>query len=333
MPADPHLAPRASSGGTRVLVTGATGFVGRHILAPLLSAGCIVGATARALPEKPGPKPDPEPDPRIAWFARDLLTEGAVRDLIAAFRPDVLVHAAWYAKHGLFWHAPENEAWLAATLALANAFCEAGGRRFVGIGSCAEYDWTGDAGAPLSEADPLAPATPYGRAKVEAARQVGDLCAGTATAFAWARLFHLFGPGEHPDRLVPAVARALLRGEEAAVGSGRQVRDFCDTGYAGRAIAAVALAEITGAINIGSGEATTIADLVQQIGELCGRPELIRLGTRADRPDDPLWLVPDLKRLRTEVGFTEPHGLRERLRSTIVFWRETSGRAEARTGC
>jgi len=293
----------------RFLVTGATGFIGRHVASALAAEGARVAGVART-PPRGG-------DERLEWFGADLLAPGAAGAVVAAFRPDVLVHAAWYTRHGLFWAAAENEDWVRATVALAEVFRDAGGRRFVGIGSCAEYDWTLPGAAPWPETRALAPATAYGRAKCAAADRVSKVCAGTGVAFAWARLFHLFGRDEHPDRLVPSVALALLRGERAAIGSGRHVRDFCDSAYAGQAIAAVALATAEGAVNIGSGEPLSIGELTRLIGELCGRPDFVCLGARPDRPDDPPSMAPDLRRLREEVAFREPHDLSSRLAAAV----------------
>ena len=166
-----------------------------------------------------------------------------MRALLRELRPAVLVHAAWYVAHGKFWTAPENAAWVEASTALADAFA---GRRLVGLGSCAEYDWAGEGTSPWSETRRIAPATPYGQAKAALAARWAALGERRGIAVAWARLFHLFGPGEHPDRLVPAVLRALLEGREAATGSGLALRDFVGTGFLGRALAALAASGVVG---------------------------------------------------------------------------------------
>jgi nucleoside-diphosphate-sugar epimerase len=134
---------------------------------------------------------------------------------------------------------------------------------------------------------------------------------------AWARLFHLFGPGEHPDRLVPSVARALIGGREARVASGRPVRDFASTRFVGDALAALALSEVTGPVNVASGEARAIAELVRWIGAVLGRPGLVSLGALPDRAGEVPFMVADVTRLRREVGFTAPPCVEADLRALL----------------
>lgn len=283
----------------RLLLTGATGFVGRALLAPLRAHGFELHAVTQ------GAAPVEED---IHWHQADLLDEGAARALLRDIRPGLLVHAAWYVVHGKFWTAPENARWVEASEALAAAFAAQGGRRFIGIGSCAEYatQAPGD-GLPWPESRQLAPATPYGQAKAELAARLEALAARhPGLSVAWARLFHLFGEGEHPDRLVPSVARALVEGREAACASGLPIRDFASTRFVAEALAALAASDVAGPVNIGSGEAWAIRDIVMLLGRAAGRPDLIALGRMPDRPNEVAYMVADTRRLRREVGFSSP---------------------------
>ncbi len=292
----------------RVLVTGASGLVGRQVLAPLRALGFEVHAVAR--------QPRAGQGEGLHWHAADLLDEATAGALLRQVRPTVLVHAAWYVEHGRFWTAPENAAWLEASTALAAAFVAGGGRRLLGLGSCAEYALeAGAAGQPWPEARRIAPATPYGQAKAALAARLAGMAGGASVA--WARLFHLFGPGEAPARLVPAVALALLRGEPAACASGRPVRDFASTWWLGRALAALAASPVTGAVNVASGQGVSIAALAQQLASLAGRPELLRLGALPDRPGEVPFQVADTTRLRQAVGFTEAAPLAADLRAML----------------
>ena len=116
---------------SRVLLTGATGFIGRHILERVQSAGFKeIHAVCRHPPAEEG---------RATWHAVDLRDPAAAARLVAEVRPSHLLHAAWIATPVVYLQAPENLDWLASGLALARAFGEAGGRRFLGVGSSAEY--------------------------------------------------------------------------------------------------------------------------------------------------------------------------------------------------
>ncbi|MCA3278954.1 MAG: NAD-dependent epimerase/dehydratase family protein [Roseomonas sp.] len=283
----------------RVLVTGATGFIGRHIPPLLQARGFETHITARSTATAP---------PGITAHQLDLLRQDDARRLIADLRPDIIIHTAWYVAHGRFWTAPENTDWLEASTALAAYAAEAGTRRFVGLGTCAEYATeAGDDAFPWPEHRRIAPATPYGEAKAALARRLSEIAEARARfGIAWARLFHLFGPGENPARLVPSIMLALREGREAQCSSGRPVRDFISTPNAAAAIAALATSDVTGPVNIASGAPISIAAMARLIGHVSGRPYLVRLGALPDRANEPPYMVAHIGRLRREVGFTAP---------------------------
>jgi nucleoside-diphosphate-sugar epimerase len=290
----------------RLLLTGAGGLVGRAIVAPLLASGVELHAVSRGTPAA---------IPGVTWHRADLLDEGEARALLRDLRPATLLHAAWYVEHGKFWHAPENELWVEASQALAHAFAEAGGRRFLGIGTCAEYaDVAAGDGAPWPESRALGGATLYGRAKAALGER---LLAMPGLSVAWARLFHLFGEGEPPAKLVPDVALSLLAGREARCGSGRAVRDYASTAFLGRALAALATSGVTGPVNVASGQGRPMAEVIGTIAEIIGRPDLVRLGARPDPANEVAFMVADTTRLRREVGFTEDADLRGDLAALV----------------
>jgi nucleoside-diphosphate-sugar epimerase len=291
----------------RVLVTGAAGFIGRHIPALLQARGFETHITARgALPENAG----------VITHGVDLLRQDEAQRLIKDLRPAIIIHTAWYVAHGRFWTAPENTDWLEASTALAAYAAEAGARRFVGLGTCAEYATeAGDDAFPWPETRPIAPATPYGEAKAAFARRLAEIAEGRARfSFAWARLFHLFGPGENPARLVPSIMLALGEGREAQCASGRPVRDFISTQNAAAAITALATSDVTGPVNIASGAPISIAAMARLIAHISGRPYLLRLGALSDRPNEAPYMVAHTGRLRRDVGFTAPVSLAAQLR-------------------
>jgi nucleoside-diphosphate-sugar epimerase len=279
---------------TRVLVTGSGGFIGRRTLEPLRERG-FEGVRNTA----------------------DLLEPGAAERVIAEVRPTHLLHLAWYAEHGKFWAAPENLAWVSASLALLRAFAEAGGRRAVIAGTCAEYDWTVEAPA-LREDAPQAPATLYGAAKAGLHTVAGAYAAQAGFELAWGRVFFLYGPDEAPGRLVASVARALVAGEPARTSSGEQVRDFLHVDDVGGAFAALVGADgVTGAVNVGSGEPVAVRDVVAEIALAAGRAELLEVGALPQRPGEPPRIVADVRRLREEVGFRPRSGLAEGIASMV----------------
>jgi dTDP-6-deoxy-L-talose 4-dehydrogenase (NAD+) len=180
--------------------------------------------------------------------------------------------------------SPKNWDCLIGTLRLAAGCVQAGVKRFIGVGSCSEYDMS--AGY-LSVETPLRPTTPYAGAKAAAFLALSTLLPQQKIAFAWARLFYLYGENEDARRLVPYLRARLSAGEPAELTSGTQVRDYLDVAEAGQQIAALAFAATTGAVNICSGQAQTVRELAEKIADEYGRRDLLHFGARADNMFDP----------------------------------------------
>jgi nucleoside-diphosphate-sugar epimerase len=297
-----------------VLVTGASGFVGRPLLESLLGAGEEV----HALSSRPAPRPAAG---GVHWHQVDLLDPASVERVIADTRPERLVHLAWYMAHGRFWSGLENVQWVEASLRLLRDFAEAGGRRALIVGSCAEYAWGAE--HDLRELDsPLVPASLYGVCK-DALRRVAAAYAREAGfELAWGRLFFLYGPREQSERLVPAVIRSLLAGERVATTTGGQVRDFMHVEDAAAALVALLLGDVTGSVNIASGRALSVAEVLDLIGSLTGGEQLIDRGARPTPSGEPPRIVASVERLEREVGFRPRVSLREGLAATVQWWRE-----------
>jgi nucleoside-diphosphate-sugar epimerase len=296
---------------TRALVTGASGYIGRQTLAPLARLGFEVHALARR----------PLDEPACTWHALDLFDTEAFGAALATIRPSHLLHLAWTTEHGKFWTDPANDAWRAATLELVDRFIAAGGQRCVIAGSCTEYDWSGT--GPLSEArTPLRPATPYGHAKAATFRAVQARAAAAGLAYAHARLFFSYGPFEQPQRLVPVIIHPLLKGEPARLTAGTQVRDFLDVRDLGRCLALLLASEAEGAVNVASGEGVSVARIAGLLGDMIGRPDLIRLGAVLLQKEEPASIVADISRLVTEVRAKHEISLEQGLSDAITWWRE-----------
>ena len=283
-----------------IIVTGANGMIGRHVVTALLDGGCfdvhVLGRTVDAC-AWPGP---------VIAHQVDLLRQDAITHLMQDIQASHLIHLAWVTEHGRFWQAPENLDWTAATLHLARAFIAAGGRRLVVAGSCAEYDWSASAlptGICHETETPTRPHTLYGVAKDACRRILASFCAGADVELAWGRIFLLFDANEDSRRLVAGIIDNLLAGRPALCSPGTQIRDFMAACDVGAAFAQLACSSVTGPVNIASGIGVSVADVAMTLGNLIQRPDLIRLGALPMRPDEPPCLVANVRILADIVGF------------------------------
>jgi nucleoside-diphosphate-sugar epimerase len=281
----------------RVLVTGGTGFIGRQVLPILVERGYEVHA---GYTRKPGPQVD-----GVEWHEMDLLDIRAV-EMVEEIAASHLLHLAWYAEWGDFWVSERNLAWVEASLRLLRAFHAGAGQRVAIAGSCAEYDWFDSRWDGICREDrtPLRPNTLYGACKDSLRRVAERWGSQFGVSLTWGRIFFVYGPGEDPRRLIPSVASALVRGEAAPVTAGEQRRDFLHSADVARSFAALLDSRVEGPVNIGSGTAKPVREIVELVATAAGRPDLVEYGAIETRPGDPPVLQADTSRLREEVGFT-----------------------------
>jgi nucleoside-diphosphate-sugar epimerase len=298
----------------RILLTGATGFIGAPVARELVARGDEVHAFA-----VPGDAGRTRLEGvRVRWHEADLMDLAAVECGIEQAAPEVLVHLAWYAVPTDYLHHERNYDLVAASVRLAQRAIDMGCKRLVAAGTCFEYDLSKS--APLTESSPTAPFTVYGACKHALFEMLVQLAAARRVSFAWPRFFFLHGPNEPATRLVPAVARALLAGERARVSSGDQVRDFLHVDDAARAVAAIVRSELVGAVNVGSGAPTRVRDVVEAIANECGGLDRVDWGAVARRPGDPEFVCASTEKLRS-TGWTPRFDLRAGVAESVSWWR------------
>lgn len=240
--------------------------------------------------------------------------------LIGGIRPTHILHLAWDVTHGRFWSALDNLDWTAATLRLFRAFADTRGVRFVGAGTCAEYDWSCNW---LDEREtPTRPSTLYGTTK-NALREILEGAASeTSVSFGWGRIFFLYGPYEAPARLIPYVITALLNSEKVACGEGVQKRDFMHVDDVARAFVALLGSDVEGPVNIASGDCVPIRRVVEEIaGQLGADSQDIHFGERPTPAGDPPCLEANVSLLRDRVHFSPSRNLDAGISETIKWWR------------
>lgn len=291
----------------KVMLTGASGFIGKHVLDVLVAAGIETVTVGRRAPCN-----------RSATHEHihcDLLLDPCLPDLLTQAHATHLLHCAWYAEHGMFWTSLANNRWVEASVKLAEAFCSHGGQKVVMVGSCAEYDWRYGW---CREADtPLNAATLYGCAKDAARRLIEQVCRLHNVGFAWGRVFLPFGYGENSARLVPTLIRTL-RGDAPPVGINADVyRDFLHASDVARGAVTLLQDKAHGAYNISSGQPTALAHLATTLAlVLKAEPSLV-LSMPPNRRDEIPMLAGDNMKLR-QLGWEPTMNLRAGLEHTVA---------------
>lgn len=301
----------------KVLLTGASGFIGKHVLARLVGAGAEVHAVGRT---------PPAPLPGCHWHALDLMDAAPRCALLQDLKPTHLIHLAWTTAHGHYWHDPSNHEWVLASLALLDEFAAAGGKHALLAGTCAEDDWRQQ---PQPPSGGSAAATRYGRSKAALRLLALDRAEQLGLPLAWGRIYFPFGPGEQPQRLVPSLSRQLLAGLPAATGPGMLERDFVYVEDLAAMMMLVSERRHAGVLDFSSGQATPIGVVAAELAKLAQRPDLLRVGALPAREGDPLQLVGSDDVLRS-LGWRAEIGLSEGLRITLAWWRaQLQGSAHA----
>ena len=297
----------------RVLVTGAAGFIGSRLVRVLVESGEDV--TGIIYPGEPLDRLTGVLD-QIAVRECDLQDGRRTVEVIRASSPEAVMHLAWYTEPGKYWTSEKNLDCVVEGIGLARATAGAGCRRFVGAGTCAEYDWS--AGARLVEyGTPCRPHTLYGASKHGLFLALERYFELTDVSFAWARYNFIYGPGEAPGRLVPSVIEKLLAGQDVPCTEGRQRRDFLHVDDVASATRAILMSEVRGAVNVASGRAVEIRRVVELLSEIVGGKGRPLLGALPTRQGEPEALEPDVGRLRDEVGWKPSYSLAEGLRDMI----------------
>lgn len=307
-------------GGARavVLLTGGTGFIGEACLRRLAHEDVDIHAISRR-----GEGPLPE---RVRWRAGNLTSPESVSEIVAQIRPTHLLQVAWIATPGVYLESVENLSWLEAGLALARAFGEAGGLRAVGVGSCAEYDWSWDSF--VEDVTPLAPASLYGRCKVAMAAGLQAYAKAFGFSAAWGRIFFPYGPGDAPERLIFSVIEALAAGRELETSDGAQARDFIHVRDVADLLVRLLFSDdAEGAYNIATGDGVAIRSVITELALMLGGLTQVRFGARRAQTAEPARLVADMEKVHKKLRWRPEIALKDGLAECVKLSNLSSGDA------
>jgi nucleoside-diphosphate-sugar epimerase len=269
----------------KILLTGATGFVGMQVLRALQKNKVSISLVVR-----PGWKEKIKNYQNIVniYETNDLFSESTDWWTTKCKNIDIIIHVAWFAVSGEYLQSEKNIECLTGTLNLVQGASNAGIKKFIGVGTCFEYDFASDI---LSIDDPLKPESLYAATKVATYYTLSQFLSQKKIAFVWCRLFYLYGENENEDRLVPYIRAKLLKNQIVKLTSGTQIRDYMDVSDAGNVIAEMAFNETQGCVNVCTGTPITVRELAEKIADEYGKRKLLKFGQRDENSTDPKCVV------------------------------------------
>ncbi|WP_169543351.1 NAD-dependent epimerase/dehydratase family protein [Sneathiella aquimaris] len=292
----------------KCLITGATGYLGRHVISSLLGDGYEVLAVGRSA------APQFLEQNGLTYFELDLQDTDAVSEFLSTHKPSYLVHLAWEATPGKFWHSPDNFNWVSASSHLLKNFVEAGGERAMLAGSCAEYKWGNE---PLHETrTPRHPTTYYSVSKC-AFHDMAQVIAKDISVV-WGRIFFPYGPDEAAAKLVSHIYSTIKNDELPTFQTPDRAIDLVHVADVAAAFNRVLASDLEGAVNIGSGVAMLPDEIALICASLLGKQDLITaLQKRASETTASVSVMGDTHRLKSVLKDTDIRSFEQGLKSYL----------------
>ena len=311
-----------------VLVTGATGFIGSHVVDALLALDAEVHALTSTVSSV---------YPQRLLGVRDRVTihEGSLSDRSAmdavaeTVRPQVVFHLGAYTHVGKSWQRVDEcvQVNVQGTVNLLQALAPFGYEKLVYTGTSEIY---GDVEVPFREDGPVNPISPYAVSKYAGERYCRMFHQGKGWPVVMVRPFNAYGPAQSPDRIVPEIIVRALRGQPLLMTQGRQTRELNYVTDLARGFVAAALHGQPGRLyNLGCGEEVSMRDLAQLLLRLMGDPIVAQLGALPERPTEIWRMHADASRARAELHWEPTVSLEEGLGRTIDWYKRELGRDQS----
>jgi len=280
----------------KVLLTGATGLIGKYAIQPLLDAGFeVFAATIDADKKTPG----------VNWIKTNLLEMESIKSLFETVKPQYLLHFAWDTTPGTYLESDLNFKWLESSLEMLKQFKVQGGKRAVFAGTCFEYQFQDK---PINELTAgFNPTTKYARCKNQLREEATEFCAANDISFGWGRIFYVFGEGENEGRLVPKVIKFLKEDKPMEFSVGHLIKDYMFAGDIAGGFVKFLDSDVKGCVNICTSNPVSIKELVSLIAKKLGKEHLVKFENK--ETTEAKIIVGDNTRLTKEVGFTPKHTL------------------------
>lgn len=284
----------------KVLLTGATGLIGKYAIKPLLDLGYEVYAVST---NKEGSENN------VHWVKTNLLDLKNIKNIFEKVKPEYLLHFAWDTTAGTYLESNLNFEWVQSSLEMLKHFKTNGGKRAVIAGTCFEYKFKNE---PLKEDGELNPTYTYSKCKNNLHNLAELFCEKNDISFGWGRIFYVYGEGEQEKRLIPFVIKTLRDGKEFSTAAGDLKKDYMFAGDIAEGFVRFLDSDVKGTVNICTGEPVKIKDIALLIAKKLGKENLVKFENDPEKvKDQPPLIVGDNTRLNKEVGYKPSHTLEE----------------------
>ena len=327
----------------RVIVTGATSFIGRAVTKELLAGGPHVFAVVR--PDSPGL-------PRLEMLAPEAEGKSGRKGECLTFLPFALkdirklescpalvpssalkshsapkgmaelwLHLGWEGAGSANRQDPHVQARnIGYALDSLHTAARLGCARFLFCGSQAEY---GIVDGIMGEEILCHPVSEYGKDKLEVCRRAGEDAKALGIDYIHARIFSVYGPGDHPWSLVSTCLDTFLKGGRMELGACTQQWNFLHVRDAARALTGLLLAKVpAGVYNVAGEDTRSLKSFVEQMHRLCGERGTCEYGKRPPNAEGVVSLVPDIRKLKEAAGFAQEISFEDGIREMIGIYKE-----------
>ncbi len=300
----------------KLLVTGASGFVGAKVAELAIAAGHEVAALVR--PNGPSRRLAPLAG-RYLPLAVDLREKRSLFAAVASFRPEAIIHIAWA---GVANSARNDSSQFSenidAACALVEAGAAAGCKAFIGTGSQGEYG----AGSTMREDALPQPTTMYGAAKVAALYLTRQLAQQAGMRHAWLRLFSTYGPDDNPGWLIPSLISQMLECQRPQTTLGTQKWDWLHVDDVSRGLITAAVTPTaSGIFNLGSGVPVEVRRAVELIRDAAAPGMELVFGEIPFRSDQVMHMEADISRLKAATGWEPQVPFESGIADTVNWYR------------
>lgn len=302
----------------RAIVTGPTGAIGVALIQTLIDNNVEVLAVVRKGSERIGNIPQSE-HVRIVEFDLSELNKlpECEKD-----NYDIFYHLGW---DGTFGNSRNNIPGqlqnIQYTLDAVECACQMGCKKFVGVGSQAEY---GRVEGKLSADTPTFPESGYGVAKLCAGQMTRILCEQKDMEHVWVRILSVYGPYDGENTMVMSTINKLFKGQRPSFTKGEQMWDYLYSKDAGRALYLVGKKGIHGKVYcLGSGQARALREYIEDIGNMINPKLELGFGDVPYAPNQVMYLCADIDELTEDTGFVPEIGFERGIRAIVEWYRES----------